>query len=130
VTRHTVPKAIADTNEPTCGFCRAPASEVGKLIEGERIRICDRCVVLAIELIFRRANGRRPRAPRRLIEAPACSFCYKPREQTNVLVRADEAHICDDCLRNIVRAVSETLSTVGGLSPILDLFSSTGPPAA
>jgi len=130
VTQNPVPEVIADRNDPCCGFCRAPASEVGKLIEGERINICDRCVVLAIELIFHRASGRRPRAPRQPLESWTCSFCYRVRDQANVLVRTDHACICDLCLRNIVKAVAENLRSGGRASPVLELFGSAGPPAA
>ena len=47
-----------------CSFCNKPDTEVGKLVAGAGVHICDECVALAASIIDGSpVGGARPRAP-------------------------------------------------------------------
>lgn len=49
--------------DPTCSFCLKPADDVGTLVAGLGVYICDGCVTLCTELIVDKPPGPRPRIP-------------------------------------------------------------------
>ena len=40
-------------------------------------------------------------------QAISCSFCAKDKQDTNVLIAGNEAHICDDCIEQAHNIVQE-----------------------
>lgn len=89
--RSTAPDAV-------CSWCGRPPSEVGKLIAGPKVYICDACVEAAERVaggtpdsrgvLVRVAGGMRER----------CSFCRNRANDQRFLVRGPR-NICAACLR-------------------------------
>lgn len=86
-----------------CTFCDLPDDEVGKLIAGPGVYICDSCVALVREV----GEERRVRhTTTALLDAAspsnrhACSFCGTRARKARWLVTASVgASICDQCVR-------------------------------
>ena len=87
----------------TCSFCRRSQKDVGKLIAGPAVYICDQCVGLASEI------ARTDREPTdesahmmpipRTSEEHDCSFCGKERTRVNRVVLGQSGEtICNECL--------------------------------
>ena len=76
----------------TCAFCGLERSQVGRMVAGPGLYICDRCVGLAAEVRAdgqSRAEGGRSLAPMGLSQAKArCDFCGKRRDQAPEIVEA------------------------------------------
>ena len=58
---------MANRNDPTakCSFCGKAQAEVGRLIAGPGVHICDQCVGLCHTMILRDGAGRDRPEPRR-----------------------------------------------------------------
>jgi ClpX C4-type zinc finger len=84
-----------------CSFCGTLQHEAGRLIAGPGVAICDRCAVVALDLLV---EGRSDRADLRLIggdprDRTRCSFCGKRARRVGGLVAgAAGVHICGECL--------------------------------
>jgi ClpX C4-type zinc finger len=94
-----------------CTFCGKQQTEVGKLIAGPGVYICDECVGLANGVVSSGATASTPRGE--MIAAPAgdqrmrCSFCGKYRHQVAGLAAFPAevagrppavAAVCTECL--------------------------------
>jgi hypothetical protein len=83
------------TRDAVCTWCTRPPSEVGKLVAGPNIYICDDCVVQAFrELSALPQSGSGLRASR-----ARCSFCSRAGGGARKVVTGARANVCDDCLR-------------------------------
>jgi hypothetical protein len=86
----------------TCSFCGQHQKQVGKLIGGPGVYICDGCTG-RVHTVFAAADKTvsTPVATIRQVreEAPAtsCSFCGKGRHRVEAMAVAGEARICNEC---------------------------------
>ncbi len=86
-TRGTVRDAV-------CTWCGRPPSEVGKLVAGPKIYICDACAEAAVHQLTatRAAGSRLPDVRTR------CSFCRRFGTGGRKIVTGPRANVCDACL--------------------------------
>jgi transposase-like protein len=77
--------------DANCTFCGRPPSEVGKLVAGPNVYICDGCVSAAERATAGRSGGAITKTKSAMAR---CSFCGK-RAAAGVAA----AKICSDCLR-------------------------------
>jgi hypothetical protein len=93
--------------DAACTWCRRPPSEVGKLIAGPNVFICDTCV----ESAERTASGRALAGPFARMKtrsvATRCAFCGKRAHEERALVTSSAGHVCTDCLR-VCRDILDT----------------------
>jgi len=83
------------TRDAVCTWCTRPPSEVGKLVAGPNLYICDRCVAQAF-----RQLAKMPESGSGLRAARArCSFCSRSGTGGRKVVTGAHANVCDDCLR-------------------------------
>jgi len=83
------------TRDAVCTWCSRPPSEVGKLVAGPNIYICDGCVAQAFrQLAEMPESGSGLRAAR-----ARCSFCSRSGTGGRKVVTGAHANVCDDCLR-------------------------------
>lgn len=81
-----------------CSFCAKTQHEVGKLIAGPGVYICDECTRrMAVEArtISSRLGGER------------CSFCGKTLASVATIVGGPTTHVCDQCLDLCVEILRE-----------------------
>ena len=97
-------KARRDAN---CTFCGRPPSEVGKLVAGPNVYICDGCVSDAERATGGRSSGKVTKAKGAL---PRCSFCGKRAAPERTVVGASAGKICSDCLRITRQIMNERTS--------------------
>jgi hypothetical protein len=83
-----------------CSFCDFDKSETRKVIAGPGVRICDRCIFLATEVIQEggaRANERVKLAAVSDVQAK-CSFCGKEVRRGDRMAGTARVRICAECL--------------------------------
>ncbi len=86
--------------DAACTWCGRPPSEVGKLIAGPNVFICDACVSSAERTATRRGTAAGPFQKLKAKSVAArCSFCGKRAADGRSLVSASEGNVCTDCLR-------------------------------
>lgn len=114
-----------------CSFCGAARDEVGNLIAGPGVFICDGCVRLAHEVLVE--GVQRTERPVHLVGVPPedvrarCSFCGRRRRRASGMAaapgrppvgkfarRAEALCICVDCLRLCDEILSEGLDAPPG----------------
>lgn len=93
-----------------CSFCGAARTEVGKLVAGPGVYICDSCVVLCGREV-REGDG----FSSHLDVVPpdsafTCSFCGRAAADAGRLVAGPGVKICDQC----VEFCAEVISTSAG----------------
>jgi ATP-dependent protease Clp ATPase subunit len=105
-----------------CSFCGSGQRQVGHLIAGPHVYICDRCVIRAHAVIA----GQGQTASTHLAtihqvgdayEAAQCSFCGKRRYQVAGMAAAapgDNLAVCEECLDLCDEIISEELGEPGG----------------
>lgn len=79
-------------SDGSCGFCGRRAAEVGKVIAGPGLLICDGCVDLAHEVVAE-GGERSSQSTLLLAVGPGtpkarCSFCGKRRSRVDAMVNA------------------------------------------
>jgi len=81
--------------DAVCTWCGRPPSEVGKLVAGPKIYICDDCANTAAREMARMKDARPGlRAARR-----RCSFCSRFGTGGRTVVAGSHANVCDECLK-------------------------------
>lgn len=80
-----------------CSFCERSQAEVGKIIAGPGVRICDGCVDLALEALDRQ-TAETPGRVRLVATDPSepkarCNFCGKHRDQVTGLAAAPDRRV-------------------------------------
>ena len=106
-----------------CTFCGKQQAEVGKLIAGPGVYICDECVPLAEGVIGSGAAASTPRGQMIAVPAPdrraRCSFCGKHRYQVAGLAAFPAelagkpptvAAVCAECLELCDEIIDEQLT--------------------
>lgn len=81
-----------------CSFCGATRHDVGYLIAGPGVYICDACVTLARQVAVRENGPRTHLDPLPATSALGCSFCMKTASEVDRLVAGPGVRICDQCL--------------------------------
>jgi ATP-dependent protease Clp ATPase subunit len=103
-----------------CSFCGKRRGEVGKLISGPRVFICNECVARCRQILGPAPPPEAPPAQpeRTTADLPAqalpededvtaekkppdeshCSFCGKARTDVGQLVSGPTVHICNECI--------------------------------
>jgi hypothetical protein len=85
------------TRDAVCTGCQRPPSELGKLLAGPDIYLCDGCVALAEATLAGSCSNSSSR-----LAAPGarakCGFCGKPRSQARPLVIAPTFCVCGECV--------------------------------
>jgi len=83
------------TRDAICTWCGRPPSEVGKLVAGPKIYICDDCTRDASRQLAAMADGKGSlRAAR-----TRCSFCSRFGTGGRRVVAGPNANVCDECLK-------------------------------
>jgi hypothetical protein len=107
--RH-VPK-FAEEEDSACSFCGKERREVGKLIAGPSVHICDECVKLCGGILAEGAEP--PQTPaadskdaRDSAEEHLCGICMEAREMDELIFLPHAAYMCAGCLEDI-QAVRE-----------------------
>ena len=112
--------------DAVCSFCGADKSTARRLIAGPGVLVCERCVVLAQDLLGQ--GGERMSERSRLVDLDPggrkarCSFCGKQRQRVASMVEApdqpavgkfarpsDAPRICNHCLALCDEILSEAL---------------------
>lgn len=100
--------------DATCTWCGRPPSEVGKLIAGPNVFVCDACV----ESAERTAAGLASAGPFARMKtrsvAARCAFCGKRARDERALVTAPAGQVCTECLH----VCRDILDTAGPARPI------------
>jgi hypothetical protein len=85
-----------------CSFCGKLRDQVGNLIAGPNIYICDRCVDLTDRVITTGEVAATPLSAVKALGEDAaeirCGFCGKRRHQVSGLAMAGAGTICTECL--------------------------------
>jgi hypothetical protein len=84
-----------------CSFCGVARAEVGKLVAGPGVYICDGCVELCGRVI---EDAESAHGPSHLDPVPSgsafsCSFCGRAAAEGGRLVAGPGVKICDRCVR-------------------------------
>jgi ATP-dependent protease Clp ATPase subunit len=84
-------------DEYHCSFCGKRREEVGRLISGPLVFICDACVARCREMID--AEPPQPAASPAAV-ASTCSFCGKRRDEVSALIASGRPphKICNECI--------------------------------
>jgi hypothetical protein len=85
----------------SCSFCRAPHSEVRRLVAGPNLWICDRCVRAAgqvVDGVPPPPGGVRGFQLLGADSAATCRFCGKGRRRVERMVVGEAGPICNHCL--------------------------------
>ena len=83
----------------SCTFCGKTKNEVGKLIAGPSVLICDNCVALCTQII----ENAQTTAGSHLGKVPnsstfTCSFCTRPAAGLERLIAGPGVKICNQCV--------------------------------
>ena len=85
--------------DAVCTWCGRPPSEVGRLIAGPSVYICDACIANA----ERAASGRRANGSFSVMTRPSirrrCAFCGKTGGKERAMLAAAGGEICAACLQ-------------------------------
>ena len=104
--RH-IPAFSDEERGPSCSFCGKAKSEVGKLIAGPSVHICDECVKLCDDILAgEEGTPVEPRrearaAPAESVEDRLCGICMEPRETEELIFLPHAAYMCAGCLEDI-----------------------------
>jgi ATP-dependent protease Clp ATPase subunit len=78
-----------------CTWCGRPPSEVGKLVAGPKIYICDACATDASRRLATMGTAEAGRGRMRT----RCSFCHRAGSGGRRIVEGARANVCDECLK-------------------------------
>jgi hypothetical protein len=81
-----------------CAFCGRGGLDVGKLVAGPGLYVCDRCVDDATALVTGAEEARGTLALVAVEEAATCNFCGKAHTDANRIAAGPSARICRECL--------------------------------
>jgi hypothetical protein len=99
-----VPRFAEGSADENCSFCGKARKEVGKLIAGSAVHICNECVHVCEEILTKehidamdeRAKSGKPPSEERL-----CGICMEPREADELIFLPHAAYMCAGCLEEI-----------------------------
>lgn len=91
-----------------CAFCGRGGLDVGKLIAGPGLYVCDRCVGDATALVAGEATERGTLALVALSASATCNFCGKAHTGDNRVAEGPSARICRECLELCGEILAQT----------------------
>lgn len=90
----------------SCTFCGLPEAEAKRLVAGQGVHICDRCIALATAVVQESAAKANERVTLALLSADVrCSFCGRKLRDTPGMAGTVSVRICGDCLALCVDVV-------------------------
>ena len=99
-----VPKFSEETADESCSFCGKARKEVGKLIAGLSVHICNECVDLCAGIIDKEDDDKSQSAGQTANTEAAkhlCGICMEPRETDELIFLPHAAYMCAGCLEEI-----------------------------
>ncbi len=99
-----VPQFIEETADESCSFCGKARKEVGKLIVGSSVHICNECVHVCDEIMTKEnVDGIEKKPPNASgsAEERLCGICMEPRETDELIFLPHAAYMCASCLEEI-----------------------------
>jgi hypothetical protein len=99
-----VPQFAEETADESCSFCGKARKEVGKLIVGSSVHICNECVHVCDEILTKEnVDGieKNPQNASGSAEEHLCGICMEPRETDELIFLPHAAYMCAGCLEEI-----------------------------
>ena len=99
-----VPQFAEETADESCSFCSKARSEVGKLIAGSSVHICNECVRVCDEILTKEhidAADQNAKSTSTSKEEHLCGICMEPRETDELIFLPHAAYMCAGCLEEI-----------------------------
>jgi ClpX C4-type zinc finger len=99
-----IPQFIDDNKLLTCSFCAKNQNEVGKLIAGPSVHICNECVRTCEEILIKENVDGADAAVASAAGAPEerlCGICMEARETDELIFLPHAAYMCAVCLEEI-----------------------------
>ena len=99
-----VPQFAEETADESCSFCGKARKEVGKLIGGSSVHICDECVHVCDEIMTKENVDRAEKNSLNasgLAEERLCGICMEQRETDELIFLPHAAYMCAGCLEEI-----------------------------
>ena len=99
-----VPKFTEETADESCSFCGKARKEVGKLIAGPSVHICNECVGLCAGIVEKQDDDKSQAAGQTANTEAAehlCGICMEPRETDELIFLPHAAYMCAGCLEDI-----------------------------
>ncbi len=91
-----------------CAFCGRGGLDVGKLIAGPGLYVCDRCVGDATALVAGEATERGTLALVAVHASATCNFCGKAHTGANRVAAGPSVRICRECLELCGEILAQT----------------------
>ena len=99
-----VPQFAEETADESCSFCGKARKEVGKLIVGSSVHICNECVHVCDEILTKEhvdAADQTSTSLSNSTEEHLCGICMEPRETDELIFLPHAAYMCAGCLEEI-----------------------------
>jgi len=99
-----VPQFAEATADESCSFCGKARKEVGKLIVGSSVHICNECVRVCDEIMTKENVDGVEKNPQNVsgsAEESLCGICMEPRETDDLIFLPHAAYMCAGCLEEI-----------------------------
>jgi hypothetical protein len=101
-----VPRFADEAGDENCSFCRKGRSEVGKLIAGSSVYICDECVRVCDEILTKEHIDAADQPAKSTATAASadehlCGICMEPRDADELIFLPHAAYMCAGCLEEI-----------------------------
>jgi len=99
-----IPQFADDHKLLTCSFCGKNQNEVGKLIAGPSVQICNECVRTCDEILTQEnveATENKLKAASGTAEERLCGICMEARETDELIFLPHAAYMCATCLEDI-----------------------------
>ena len=97
-----IPKFEDAVKTASCSFCSKNQDEVGKLVAGPSVHICDECVELCRSILAEDHEKRgRGQAKTSAHEDRLCGICMEERESDELIFLPHAAYMCASCLEEI-----------------------------
>jgi hypothetical protein len=99
-----VPRFSDDGKIIACSFCGKNQHDVGTLIAGPSVHICDECVDLCDQILTKKNVKESEEAAQPANNSSAerlCGICMEPRETDELIFLPHAAYMCAGCLEDI-----------------------------
>lgn len=99
-----VPQFTEETADESCSFCGKARNEVGKLIAGSSVHICNECVHVCDEILTKEHIDAADQTATSASTSTAerlCGICMEPRETDELIFLPHAAYMCAGCLEEI-----------------------------
>lgn len=99
-----VPQFAEETGDESCSFCGKARKEVGKLIVGSSVHICNECVHVCDEILTKEnvdAVDQISTYASASTKERLCGICMEPRETDELIFLPHAAYMCAGCLEEI-----------------------------